>query len=181
LSAAGREFTSTGFTILSDRSVSAALFISAVSVVIAFASLVLNFVLNHRSAVRARMPVLVFVDDPDEECWVLRNVGNGPALNVVVAERAGGKWFNPVRVPPFSKESSYPLRWLGRINVSGLGASYADFESRRYTSTLGEDTSRAYEGDRLPTWHDAEILRYWQLPPDPRSARWGERESDFRA
>jgi hypothetical protein len=160
--------------------VSAALFISAVSVALAFASLLVNFVLNYRAAVRARKPVLVFIDDPSEGCWLLRNVGNGPALNVVVAQRARGSWFNPVRVPPFAKDSTFPLQWLGRTNDTGLGASYADFEGRRYTSTLGGETSRAYDGERLPRWEDADIRRYWQLSNvlDPVQV-WGEKASDF--
>lgn len=100
-----------------------ALFISVVSVGIAFASFVVNFVLNQRAAVRARKPVLVFVDDPEEGCWVLRNVGNGPSLNVLIAQRAEGRWFNPVRVPPLGRDSSFPLRWLGRVSNTGLGAA----------------------------------------------------------
>jgi hypothetical protein len=160
--------------------VSAAVFISAVSVVVAFSSLVVNFVLNHRAAVRARKPVLVFIDDPEEGSWVLRNVGNGPALNVLVAQRARGRWLNPVRVPPFGKDSIFVLTWLGRTNVTGLGASYDDFEGRRYTSTLGGETSRAYDGDRLPRWEDAEIRRYWQLSDVPDAFRvWSDKESDF--
>ncbi len=159
----------------------AALVISLASVALAFASFIVNFALNRQAAVRARKPVLVFVDDPDQGCWVLRNVGNGPALNVLVALRASGHWFNPVRIPPLSKDALYALPWLGRINIAGLGSSYADFEGYRYTSTLGADVSRAYEGDRLPQWGDREVRRYWEVPPDPLQTRWAERESNFQA
>jgi hypothetical protein len=142
--------------------VSAALYVSVVSVAIAFASFAVNFTLNQRAAVRARKPVLVFVDDPDETCWVLRNVGNGPALNVVVAQRQTELgWFNPVRVPPLGKDSRFRLHWLGRWSIGGLGASYSDFEDRRYTSTLGNEISCTYDGDRLPRWNDDELKRYW--------------------
>jgi hypothetical protein len=164
---------------------SAALFISTVSVAIALVSFGVNFWLNQRAAVRARKPVLVFVDEPEQACWVLQNVGNGPALNVLIAQRAQGQWFNPVRVPPCGKDSSFPLRWLGRINVTGLGASYSDFENRRYTSTLGNDSSCFYEGDRLPSWDNAEIKVYWQLPDEFRTefaaALWGGQSSSFAA
>jgi hypothetical protein len=158
---------------------SAALFISAVSVAIALASFVVNLWLNQRASVRARKPVLVFVDDPKQGCWVLRNVGTGPALNVLVAQRQEGRWFNPVLVPPFATDSSFPLKWLGRINTSGLGATYADFENRRYTSTLGGERSRAYERDRLPGWEDDEIRRYWELGDEFVAMRWGEKASGF--
>ena len=73
---------------------SAAVVISAVSVTIALASLVVNLWLTHRGTVRARKPVLVFVDDPEQSCWVPRKVGNGPALNVLVAQRQDGRGLN---------------------------------------------------------------------------------------
>jgi hypothetical protein len=107
-----------------------------------------------------------------------------PALNVVVAQRAANRWFSPVRVPPLGRDGSLALAWLGRVNVTGLGASYSDFEDRRYTSTLGGERSRTYERDRLPHWDESEIRRYWELEPAPGrrlTARWGEQASDFGA
>jgi hypothetical protein len=159
----------------------AAIIISAISVSIALFSFVLNLRLNQRAAIRARKPVLVFVDEPSEGCWVIRNVGNGPALNVLVAQRADGRWFNPVFIPPFGKDGQFPLKWLGRVNVTGLGATYSDFEDRRYTSTLGGERSHTYDGARLPSWDDGEIRRYWELSDQLVAQRWGERVSDFRA
>jgi hypothetical protein len=73
---------------------SAATVIAIVSVAIAGTSFFVNFWIGQRAAVRARKPVLVFVDDPERQCWVLQNVGNGPALNVLVAQRESGRWFN---------------------------------------------------------------------------------------
>ena len=159
---------------------SPAIFISAFSVTIAALSLVVNFLLNHRAAVRARKPVLVFVDEPETGCWTLQNIGNGPALNVLVAQRAQGQWFNPVRVKPLGKDAAFPLQWLGRVNNTGLGATYTDFEGRPYTSTLGADVSRAYDGAQLPEWSDREIARYWELSFQPEGRRWAERPSDFQ-
>lgn len=161
---------------------SAATIISIASVGIALTSFIVNYGLTRRAAVRARKPVLVFVDDPAQGAWVLQNVGNGPALNVVIAQREEGQWFNPVIVPPLSTESSYPLTWLGRINTTGLGATYTDFEDRRYTSTLGGERSRSYEGNRLPQWDDGEIRRYWELEGvQPAEVRWAARGSAFGA
>ena len=126
--------------------------ISIVSVAIAFASFAVNLVLNQRTSLRARKPVVVFVDDPHEGCWVLRNVGNGPALNVLVAQRQPPHgWFNPVRVPPLGRDAVFPLRWLGRWNAGGLGATYSDFEDHRYTSTLGGEISCATRATCCPT------------------------------
>jgi hypothetical protein len=167
--------------------VTAAILISVASVAIAFASLVVNFVLNHRAAVRARKPVLVFVDESVDESarWVLRNVGNGPALNVLVAQRDTEKktWFNPVLVPPFAKDAFVSLEWIDRAADPGLAATYEDFENRCYTSTLGGETARTYDGDRLPEWKrigkDREVKRYWELSDTPYRERWSEKPSDF--
>jgi hypothetical protein len=131
---------------------------------------------------RAPKPVLVFVDEPEQGCWVLRNVGSGPALNIVVAQRQDGEWFNPVKVPPLVSGASYKLSWLGRVNDTGLGTTYADAEGLAFTSTLGDEIVHTYDGNRLPEWPDDEIERYWSAPEHVGSVpKWAARESDFRA
>jgi hypothetical protein len=87
-------------------------------------------------------------------------------------------------VPPLGKDSVVLLTWLGRINTAGLGATYSDFEDRRYTSTLGGERSRTYEGNRLPDWSDSddEIRRYWEVRPgEVVTSSWAARPSDFEA
>jgi hypothetical protein len=92
--------------------VSTATLIAVVSVAIATLSFIVNFWVGQRAAARARKPVLVFVDDPERGCWVLQNVGNGPALNVLVAHQGkDGKWFNPVFAPPLAKEANSRSRF----------------------------------------------------------------------
>lgn len=100
---------------------------------------------------RARIPVLVFVYDDGTRGWLLRNVGNGPALNIEVAQKVvrgeqAGSWINPVRVPPIGRDKEVLLSWLGDTNVYGLGAVYEDFLSadegaagRTYTVTYSND------------------------------------------
>ena len=61
--------------------------ISVVALVLSATTFGVNLWVGHRAAVRARQPVLVFVDDPAAGCWTLQNIGNGPALNVIVAQR----------------------------------------------------------------------------------------------
>ena len=145
--------------------------ISVVALVLSATSFAVNLWVGLRAAVRARKPVLAFVDDPDAGCWTLRNIGNGPALNVLVAQRRDGMWFNPVRLHPLGKDQVAALTWLGRVNDTGLGAEYVDSENRAYTSTVGGEVLRTYEGRRLPDWdtHDHEgrpvARRYWEAPP----------------
>jgi hypothetical protein len=71
--------------------VSAAL--SSTALLVSVVTFALNYLHSRKSAVRARKPVLVFEYDGDVG-WVLRNVGAGPALNIVVAQkRVAGEWF----------------------------------------------------------------------------------------
>jgi len=80
---------------------------------------------------RARSRVLVFVYD-GARGWLFRNVGNGPALNIEVAQKVvrgerAGSWIDPVRVPPLGWDNEMPLSWLGDDGQQGLGAVYEDF------------------------------------------------------
>jgi len=135
-----------------------ALFVSA----LAFA---LNYRHTRRAAVLGRKPVLVFEYDGNRG-WVLRNVGSGPALNIVVAQkRVRGEWFNPVRVSPLAKDGRFVLRWLGHVNTTGLGSTYTDSENCAYTSTCGNDLSRVHEGVLFGPWEEAQIGRHWNHPP----------------
>ena len=112
----------------------------------------------------------------------MRNIGNGPALNVIVAQRKDGQWFNPVRVRPMAKEQAETLEWLGRVNDTGLGVVYVDSEGLYYTSTVGAEILRTYEGARLPGWTEGEIRRYWEVgQAEAIAERWGAMPSDFRA
>lgn len=89
----------------------------------------------------------------------------GPALNTVVTQKpVGGDWFNPVGVPPLSKDGQMVLRWLGHVNTTGLGATYADFERNVYTSTCGNDLSQVFEGARFGPWPEAKVGRHWNHP-----------------
>jgi hypothetical protein len=135
-----------------------------IALLFAIVSFGLSFTLTRRSAVSGIKPVLVFIYD-GEKGWILTNIGNGPALNIVVAQkRVNGNWFNPVRVPPISKGSEFRLLWLGHVNDTGLGATYTDFQNRKYSSTCLNDLSRVYSGDKFPEWEEHEIGRHWNHP-----------------
>lgn len=59
---------------------------------------------NNREA--AVDPVLVFYWDPAAKCWIIENVGNGPALNVYIAAEGKDGWTpldkgSPAEFPEF--------------------------------------------------------------------------------
>jgi len=45
--------------------------------------------------------------------------GHRTWINVIVAQRKDGQWFNPVRARPMSKDQITELEWLGRVNDTG--------------------------------------------------------------
>jgi len=116
------------------------------------------------------MPVLVFEYD-GRRGWLLRNVGNGPALNIVVARKhmqrpIDGEWFDLVRIPPLSRDGEMLLDWLQHDNEHGLGAAYDDFTQRTsggssYTTTCGDDLSEITVG-RLFGTGGSEIRPHWR-------------------
>jgi len=143
--------------------------ISAALALTALLVSLVTFALNYRharqGAVQARKPVLIFEYDGGTG-WLIRNVGAGPALNVIVAQqRVGGKWFNPVRVPPLSKDGRFILEWLNHVNTTGLGATYTDTEQLPYTSTCGNDLSAVCKGTKFGPWAESQIGRHWNHPP----------------
>jgi hypothetical protein len=159
--------------------------LSMLSTIIAAAALILSVVtfwLTQRSARsserRARMPVLVFVYDDGR--WLLRNVGNGPALNVTTAikyHHKGGDWEFRTRIPPIARDREFHLSWLGDLNVAILAASYEDFlyadttrGSKEYTVRSEHDLNRVVSHRELPRWGVKDTIPAWrrQLDDKPR-------------
>lgn len=149
------------------------------SQVLAIAALVLSavtFGIGYRASRvterRSRLPVLVFVFDR-EQGWSLHNVGNGPALNVVVAQKhvdgqRRGFWYGPVRVPPIARDAALVLPWLALESDYGLGAVYEDFlgadrpgRGRAYTVVCGNDRNVVTPGNAFPAWPETQIGRHW--------------------
>jgi hypothetical protein len=139
--------------------------LSLVAVTVSLFTFAMNYAYTRRNAILGRRPVLVFEYD-GRRGWILRNVGAGPALNVIVAQkRVGGEWFNPVRIPPLAKDGEFVPAWLVHVNDTGLGATYSDVESLRYTSICGDDLTHIHKGKRFGGWTEAQVGRHWNQPP----------------
>jgi hypothetical protein len=118
---------------------------------------------QNKTTLSGNKPILIFVYD-NLKGWILRNIGNEPAMDIVVARRIpGGLWFNPVRTPGLSKDGEHVLTWLNHTNIHALGATYNDIHGNTYTVICGNDKSRVFEGNQFPSWKEEEIERHWNV------------------
>jgi hypothetical protein len=87
-----------------------------------------------RAVTRSIRPVLVFVCEVRDEVWRVQNVGTGPALDVVVAEkdREEQPWARFMRVPPLPKDGEVRLRSAPRF----FAVTYHDAENNAYSNDL---------------------------------------------
>lgn len=140
-------------------------YISVAAFVFSLVSFSLAYALSTRSATTSVRPVLVF-EYTQQEGWSIRNVGTGPALNVLVAGKdEGSDWRSPVRIPPLQRDGRFLLSWIGHPNIRTLGASYTDIEDRPYSSSCTDDLSKVYEGNRLKRWPESQVTAHWKLAP----------------
>ncbi|MGV3588885.1 MAG: hypothetical protein ACO1OF_17900 [Adhaeribacter sp.] len=123
---------------------------------------IISYLQSKKSSVADIRPILVFVYD-GRIGWIIKNIGNGPALNIIVAQ-IKGEWFNPVRIPPLSANCEFVMSWLQHVDDTGLGANYNDFENRIYSATCGNDLSQVIKGPTLPKWNENEIGRHYNHP-----------------
>jgi hypothetical protein len=136
--------------------------VSTLALILSVISFALSYWQSRRGAVTNVMPVLVFVYEQNGQSgqWVLQNVGNGPALNIVVADKASEEsaWSNPVRLPPLPREGRFPLRVT---RPKWLAASYDDIHGHQYSATCVNNDSRVRAGRVLPNWAAGEVRPYW--------------------
>jgi hypothetical protein len=138
--------------------------IAAVAVAVAVVSLALTLQLQRRTAELSRKPVLVFVYT--ENGWDLRNVGYGPALNVVMSRRPiepeSGQWTEHIRIPPLSKDATFPISWARHVSKQLWRATYEDIAGGSYTSECVRDLTKIYDKFLPPRWKEQDIQRAWQ-------------------
>ena len=135
--------------------------IALAAVVFSIVSFGFSFFLTARTSRASIRPVIALVYD-NNIGWSIRNIGNGPALNVVVAQKPiKSNWFRPVRVPPVSAGGEFILQWIGHDNDHGIGVYYEDFHEKAYSSTCGNDLTKMHKGNIFPAWRDSQIGRHW--------------------
>jgi hypothetical protein len=113
----------------------------------------------------ARAPTLVFSWDELRQSWILSNIGNGAALDVVLVQRIRGRWAHPLRMPEMAVQdrSVVPGRWVRWEQNPGLGARYRSVTGEQYMTRIGDDWSRVSRGwGDLPTSLWEQIEPHWR-------------------
>jgi hypothetical protein len=114
------------------------------------------FVISLKAFVNSKRPVLVF--ERIEDVWIVKNLGNGPALNVVLAEADfEGRWLKPVKLPSLSKDGS--LRLENLKVAARLGATYTDFDQRLYSSDCTYYITKIRRGKKPPSWPSFDVSK----------------------
>ena len=119
--------------------------ISSLSLLLSLCALVVSVVLFRKTRQGTVQPMLVFARRDDDKLWHLQNVGNGPALNLVVVEghRAEG-WATTTNCDAPAAGGSIALSWL-KI-ASKLGAAYTDVYGRPYHTICEQYRNRITPG-----------------------------------
>jgi hypothetical protein len=142
--------------------------ISLLAVAISIISLGISSYLSIRSVRTQIRPVIVMLYEASTG-WCIENVGNGPALNVIVSVKADRnlKWPDPVRVPPVAANGSFALEWLRRLDLraDSIGVYYEDFSGNQYSSVCTENLTTVSDGRAFPAWADNEVGRHWWQDP----------------
>jgi len=114
-------------------------------------SLILTLWLNLRSEAVSIIPILVFSRTGDKE-WVLTNVGNGPALNVLVGDQDWNnqEWVEVIQCHPIAAGSTITLPWLKHGRE--LATTYIDIKNRPYTSWCRDHKTRVSRGNLYKNW-----------------------------
>ena len=108
------------------------------------------------------LPTLIFVYE-SEKGWTINNVGNGPALNVVVAHQDHGdeSWKDPTRLYPISEGGIVGIEWIGQ-NPNKLISTYTDVHNRSYTSLTDEDLTTIKDKKLQHIWNETDIKKIWE-------------------
>lgn len=138
-------------------------FVSVAALIVSIISFSLTYSFSTKSAITSVRPVLIF-EYSQQDGWSVRNVGNGPALNILIAMKDDtSDWKMPVRIPPMQKDGRFSLHWVGHLNIRTLGASYTDIAERTYSSTCVDDLSNTYDGNKLEQWVESDITAHWKV------------------
>jgi hypothetical protein len=124
---------------------------NVMSVAVATAAILVSAYVAWLSHKRSIMPVLVFLFR--DGVWVLKNVGAGPGLNLLIArihhtDATGRHWTDLTQCYPLAPKEIIKLGHYS--NAMELGAVYTDVYGKQYYSSRCRDYSTSFtRGDHF--------------------------------
>lgn len=133
-------------------------------------------------------PVIVFIWDNDNECYYIKNVGKGPAMNIIVTyinDTESKDWKNPVKCYSLEPNGKININWglkrggilFSKSNDTGdpfdyvkgvtkIAAVYnsANFLCKiTYTSVFEDENTYVKKYSKIRKWKSQELSRIWDL------------------
>jgi hypothetical protein len=120
-----------------------------------------------RAVTRNLRPILVFVRDPQINIWFVKNVGTGPALDVLIAEKDREElpWSRFLRLPPIPKDGQITLKSAPSL----FAATYTDAENKAYSTICSGYRNRPQKGYVFDKPQEQLIRLYTAGPPTNRT------------
>ena len=122
-----------------------------------------SFRKTHKTSIQ---PILVFINEGRDESgnsyWSVENMGNGPAMNVLITGGNHNLSWNNDETVLLSAIQRGVRRKVGWIHsLAALVATYSDAFGREYTTVCVDNRNRVSDGNRYPS---LKPTRYqWQL------------------
>src|SRR5262249_49380485 len=128
---------------------------------------VIAIIVANRAVTRSLRPVLVFVCEVRDKVSCVQNVGTGPALDVLVAEKDRNEqpWARFKRLPPLPNDVKIQLR----SSLSFFAVTYHDAENHAYSTICSGYRNRLQKGHVFDEPDENQIAIYPPLPTDSSS------------
>lgn len=124
--------------------------IATLSLILSALALVITYVVSRNTERATARPVLVF-SLRSEGVWQLQNVGNGPAVSILVGETGREQqWFNITNCYPLAAGASIDLPWLRSANE--LAVVYTDIFQRQMTTHCASNRNTVSVTNEHPDW-----------------------------
>ncbi len=123
--------------------------------------------LSNRILIAESRPIISFeVDRSTRPAWIIKNVGKGTALNVLVAHKQGD---DVIERPIRNYNSLEPGKWLRihwktRPNI--FIAQYQNVYGNNFTVECGESTNINQEGKIYKDWDSEQKKQLWRMIAD---------------
>jgi len=155
-----------------------ALYVSCAAALISLIAVSITATITNKNRLQSAMPVLVFGRPKPKagEKWYLQNVGNGPALNIHIYNRASNTpWTYVASCYPIAakdKDSSFSL-----TAGAALVVTYTDLWGKIYFTYCAGDINhffRKHKYSLLLHWKEFRIRMIYKLLPKNPWARYRE-------